>query len=218
MRCSRCDRLAVPQAVGRSPKGLVIFGWCLRCLEETGCRQIVPASKTKRVSTRLDFDHAPTLPDSRPENLIPKPRPLGPRIPVDDRSRLVGAVSLILALWGLAVLGVGLVYRTLVQPREASPLGNGTPALLIGGGGSTAVVGLSLWLITSGLARTRARPALKVIQALSFLVAIGTLIAGIVAHSPRRDPLVVAVASGCLGLSVAARWIETRMVLVRPRV
>ncbi len=45
MRCTRCDGLAVPQAVGIAPDGRVVFGWCLQCLADSDCRLVeVPAT------------------------------------------------------------------------------------------------------------------------------------------------------------------------------
>lgn len=44
MRCTRCDGLAVPQAVGISEDGRVVFGWCLECLADTHCDLVeIPA-------------------------------------------------------------------------------------------------------------------------------------------------------------------------------
>jgi hypothetical protein len=217
MRCARCDRLAVPQAVGLSPKGLVVFGWCVQCLEETGCQRIVVASRARPRSTRVELERAePRVVLRRPRSLE-SPKPRRPVTPLGDRRRLVGAVSLVLALWGMALLAVGLVYRFVQEPRVPSPLGNGTPALLIGGGGTTAVVGLTLWLLTLGTDLVKSRPTLRLIQVLGVLVAVVILFAGVVAHSPRRDPVVVAVASVSLAVSVVARWMEKRLVPVRNR-
>ena len=37
MRCTRCDRIAIPQVVARTPENLLVFGWCLACLAEERC-------------------------------------------------------------------------------------------------------------------------------------------------------------------------------------
>ncbi len=66
MRCTRCDRLAIPQAVGLSREGLVVFGWCLDCLEETGCTEI------EAVATREN-------PPSDPRLLLLGPAPVSTR-------------------------------------------------------------------------------------------------------------------------------------------
>jgi hypothetical protein len=217
MRCARCDRLAVPQAVGLSSKGLVVFGWCLQCLEETGCQRIVVASRARPQSTRVELERAEPRVLLRKPRALESPKPRRTLTLLDDRRRLVGAVSLVLALWGMALLAVGLVYRFVQEPRVPSPLGNGTPALLIGGGGSTAVIGLTLWLLTLGSEVVRSRPTLRLIQVIGVLLAVVILFAGVVAHSPRRDPVIVAVASVSLAVSVVARWMEKRLVPVRNR-
>src|SRR4051812_17883958 len=40
MRCTRCDGLVVPQAVGIDPEGKVVFGWCLQCLADHRCKLV----------------------------------------------------------------------------------------------------------------------------------------------------------------------------------
>ncbi|MFO0951406.1 MAG: hypothetical protein U0835_09700 [Isosphaeraceae bacterium] len=216
MRCARCDRLAIPQAVAQSPKGLVVYGWCLRCLEETGCQQIAVATRVKRPGTRVDFEAKSSRTLSRVVRTPRKPSPRSSLNP-DDRRRLVGTIALLLSLWGLALLVVGVVFGTLHSETAPSPLGNGTPALLIGGGASTAVVGLTLWLMTTGIDAARSRPTLKAIQVVTFLLAMVAILMRVAAQSPRRDPLLLGVASLALALSVSARWLETRLILVKPR-
>ncbi len=206
MRCTRCHLPAVPQAVGVTPAGVFVFGWCVACLEETGCHQVVVARPPRRPSTRLVLERStPRFEELR-----------RPRHPLDDRRRLAGAVALILSLWGLLLFGIGLTLWTLGLPDPKGPtsaatgLRIGGPSLLIGGGGTTAAVGLIFWALNSSLMPLRSKRALRVIQGVSFLTAIGTLLAGIVYRSPRRDPLIVGVASTALVVSAAARWIEIR--------
>ena len=51
---------------------------------------------------------------------------------------------------------------------------------------------------------------MRVTQALAFLSALSILLAGIVYRSPRRDALVVGIASAALVVSAAAPWIGVR--------
>ena len=156
MRCARCDRPAVPQALGVSSQGQVVFGWCVACLRETGCREIsVTPRDVRRRTSRLDLSE-------RRESRRPSPTREARRIDsMENRLRLLRLVARVLALWGLMIglVGVSLFFRRPLQPLPpASTLGNGTPALLIGGGGTTALVGLSLWAWTTSQRLQNFRP------------------------------------------------------------
>jgi hypothetical protein len=203
MRCARCDRLVVPQATGWTREGQLVFGWCVSCLEETDCRDIRVAKQIGR-KHRFRARSRPLHPEVRHVQTRPA------RTPMDDRRQVVSAVALVMALWGIALTIVGLVLSVRHDPSKAGRLGNSTPSLLIGGGGSTAAVGLALWGIITGPSLLRSRVALKVIQGVAFVVAMAALIAGIALRTPRLDPLVIGVTSTALAVSVAARWLEIR--------
>jgi hypothetical protein len=203
MRCTRCDRPAVPQAVALTPEGLVVFGWCVTCLEATGCAQVVVARPSRRRPLRLVLERRPPRP-SRPRRARP------PAHPLDQRQRSLTLIALGLAGWGLLLLAVGLSVWASRARRPASPFGNGTPALLIGGGASTLVAGLALLALASGLGLLRSRLVLRVVQAVCLLTVLATLLSGVVFHSPRRDPLLVVIASLALAVSVTARLLEVR--------
>ena len=123
----------MPQAVGRTRDGDLVFGWCLDCLKTTGCTEIAVAHPPRgaRSSTRLDLEGPPgrTFHTGRAR-----------------RSRVVVLVTSLLAVWGLALLAAGV--RLLLKPSEGSPspFGNGTPVLLLVGGGATLVTSLLLGL------------------------------------------------------------------------
>lgn len=207
MRCTRCNRPAVPQAVGVTPAGVFVFGWCVVCLEESGCQQIAIARPARHPSTRLALERS-----------IPwAARPAGPPDPLGNRRRVAVSVALGLTVWGLVLLAAGLVFWALGLARATQLPSNGVPGmnvggpvLLIGGGGSTAAVGFLLWALNARLNPRQSARALRVTQALSFLSALAILLAGIVYRAPRRDGLVVGVASAALVVSAAARWIEVR--------
>ena len=107
MRCTRCDRPAVPQAIGVTPAGLFVFGWCVPCLDATG----LPADRGRRavarVPTRLILESSISWTSLRTRR---RPDPLS------DRRRLAGAVSLVLSLWGLLLFSVGLSLRFRLAP------------------------------------------------------------------------------------------------------
>ncbi len=145
MRCARCDRPVVPQATGVTDRGQVVFGWCIDCLNETGCGEIAVSDHGVRgPSTLLE------LSEPSPSNRSLHVRKTPASDSIEARFHVLGAVALALTLWGLAVgaFGFGLLFRKPMVPAPASPLGNGTPPLLIGGGSATVLTGIGLWVWT----------------------------------------------------------------------
>jgi hypothetical protein len=138
MRCTRCDRPAVPQAVGLSREGLVVFGWCVDCLRERGCTDVEVARPARGDATlRLPAPSASEGPPGRGDG--------GGRRSVAIVARLLGG-------WAglLIAAGSGLLWTRSPSPRVASPFGNGTPALLIGGGVATAATALLIAALGAG--------------------------------------------------------------------
>lgn len=210
MRCARCNGLTVPQAIGYTPEGHVVFGWCVSCLEESGCLDIKVARTDRLVASR-PLASETRASKARPRATArPRRKETEPNRDGDDRGKVVSAVALVLALWGLALLSVGLVLGSRPTPRPASPLGNGSPPLFIAGGSAVAAVGLGLWFVVSGRTWLGTRLGLKAVQAVSFLAALTVIGAGIFIHSPRRVAFVVAFATLALAVSVTARWLELR--------
>jgi len=205
MRCTRCDRPAVPQATGLTTDGRFVFGWCVVCLEQTGCRDIVVARPRLRRPKRLSLKSA-----LGPDRFRAAAGRTARRGPLDDRLRVMAAVALVLALWGLALFAVGLNLRSRIDPRTASPLGNGTPALLIGGGGSTAAVGLGLWAMITGPAFVRSRRGVMTVQIAAVVLGLAALAVGLTAVPRRLRLPVVGFASTALALLLAARWLWGR--------
>lgn len=200
MRCTRCDRPAVPQAVGLSPSGQVVFGWCLDCLREEGCTRIHVA-RTRGPHHRPARPRALVLPPSAAQTVL------------DGRKRLLAAVAGLMGLWALVLLAVGLRLAWIRPAAPASPLGNGTAAFLILGGAGMAAACLSFPALVYGPALVRSPAVLRGTHLAACTLAAATLIAGIVRHSPKRDPFVVAVALLWLGLSRLA--IRQRRLLLR---
>jgi len=130
---------------------------------------------------------------------------------MEERLKVVGAVALMIGFWGLALFSVGLFLWSKHVPRPSTPAGNGTPPLLLGGGGFTAAVGLGLWGFTSGRQWLRTRWGLRVVQVLSLGVGLCVLYAGRSWHSPGGDSLVVALAATALLVMIVARRAGLRL-------
>jgi hypothetical protein len=206
MRCTRCDQPTVPQAVAETADGVLVFGWCVTCLTQASCRRIVVAGRSRRPTTRLTLDgpsfFSPRRPSARRADV--PPAPFDPRGP----SRLLMAsVSLILALWGLILLAGGVVVWALAEPRPAGGLGNGTPSLLIGGGGATVAVGLLLWLLNARLTPRQVRSGLLGVHAFGVVLALCVLLARVVYPSPKYKVLILGLLCAAVVLSTAARWV-----------
>ncbi len=217
MRCTRCNRPAIPQAVGTSAEGELIYGWCVPCLEQVVCLEIEIARPVRGRGFRLDLRDSP----SRRRRRRRLARKLRTRLRrsrnaiVEDRIQIIGAIGLLLAFWGvsLALVGLSLLWRRAPDAATAaSPLGNGTPALMLGGGGSTIIVGLFLWGLTSGRRWLQARETLRVVQGVGMLATVGALIAGATMHSPRRDAVVLSLIAMAVVITLGARWLEHRQV------
>jgi hypothetical protein len=176
-----------------------VFGWCVTCLEQSGCVEIDVAPRCRRASTRLDLR-------ARPRRF----RPVRRAGPIDDRRQVVAAVALVLSLWGLALALVGLSLYARPATDPPSPMGNGTPALLTFGGLSTAILGLSLCVVIYAPLLRRFVSPFQAVQFGGLMAAVVTLILGALNYNPRRNlAVVVGVALG-LSVSTAARLAEIR--------
>ena len=183
MRCTRCDRVAVPQAVGRSRDGVLVFGWCLACLTEGDC-------------TLVESDWSP-FGVARRKHRRREPRP--PR-PGADRRRLVYLIVGGMAAWTLTLMVLGLVSLGAPTQGRVGPLSRGFGQGLIVAGLLMGGTGLAIWAVT--LDR---RLAPRSIQAAAALVAFTILAYGVLRHSRRRDPWIVGMAAVALAFSWAAR-------------
>jgi hypothetical protein len=60
---------------------------------------------------------------------------------------MIAGIAVALSIWGFLLMGAGL-FLLGRQPRiPVSPTGNGTPALLFGGGGATVLIGHLIWTL-----------------------------------------------------------------------
>jgi hypothetical protein len=152
MRCTRCDDLAVPQAVGISPDGRVVFGWCLQCLADQNCRLVETASGGP-------FDFALVLSSRKQEEAGPLVVS-APARPIDQSRRIVAVVAFLFVCWGLILMAAGLLSGP--EPSGSSPLGNGTAMLLGTGGAATALLGLALIIYLARARRLLVREGVSV--------------------------------------------------------
>jgi hypothetical protein len=191
VRCTRCDRIAVPQAVGLTRDGLVVFGWCLTCLAEQGCTLVeIPGD-------------GPFAPRGSRRRRARRRRRRSPRA-VSRRLALV-LVAVVMAVWAALLMVVGAVLRTSALPprRLAAPP-------LLAGGGVMAATSLALWLASLDRPR-RALVVLKMVQVAAAVVAFGVLIVAIARHDPRSNPLVVGIATVAFAVAWAARRGEQKV-------
>jgi hypothetical protein len=212
MRCTRCNRPAVPQAVGRTPEGDLVFGWCLACLEATGCREIVAARPVRRASTALVLQE-PRAPRLLLKTLsrarVASDRRTGRAGTADPRRRVIVVVAWGLWLWGLTLVAAGVVLRSLRGPNPPRSVGPGNPVLLIGGGAATALVALFLLATAFGNARPPARPraaaaGLLRLTQLAALLGVLALLATVLLRRDRR-PVPYLVLTVTAALALAAR-------------
>jgi hypothetical protein len=188
MRCTRCDGLVVPQAVGIAPNGLVVFGWCLTCLNDTGCELVeIPAAGPWDL--RLSF--TPGEASRRPPLKV-----ISSTAAVDQSQWIIAVVAFLMISWGLILLTAGLFIGPRPVTHSSAP-GNGSSALLGVGGGVTALLGLGLVVLAARRDWFPGSFMLSLLSWLSSLIGLVILAYGLLDYQPRRNlPLL-------LGLSVA---------------
>src|SRR5437764_5454433 len=140
MRCTRCDGLAVPQAVGIAPDGKVVFGFCLECLADTECRLVeVPADGPWDLKLSFAMGKSAHRP---PSGSYPS------AAAIDQSQWIIAVVAFLMISWGLILLAAGLF----IGPRPnwgASSAAHGFSPLLVFGGGATALLGLVLIVLAT---------------------------------------------------------------------
>lgn len=201
MRCTRCDKIAVPQAVGLTRDGLVVFGWCLECLAQEEC-VLVEIPGDGPLATRA-FRRRRRRLAARRRSRIPRAR--------RSRRLALTLVAAIMAGWAalLTICGAVLVAYPLQPPRRLSAPMLLTGAILV------AATSLALWLATLDR-RRRFLVLLQVVQVAAAVVAFGALIRGIARYDFRRNVPVVGVALAAFAVSWAARWAERRRQRLSP--
>jgi hypothetical protein len=199
MRCTRCDGLVIPQAVGIAPDGKVVFGWCCQCLADKGCR-LVEISAAGLWDLKLTFTSNRSTRSASSESFSSSAN-------VDQSQWIIAVVAFLLISWGLILLTAGLFAR----PRsfsEVGPPGNGSSALLGIGGGVTALLGLGLLVLAARRNWFPGSFLLALLSWLSLLIGLGMIGYGIFDYQPRRN-LPLALGSGvAFGISAVALLLE----------
>ena len=150
MRCARCDQPVVRQTVGWSGEEILVFGWCLECVEDAGCR-LVDEDPPHRSGHQRDREQG----EPRGTDLVPPAWTQATVSPALTVSRLpaVGRIAYAMLLVGGGFLSGGFYHaltpRPALEPATGpSPFGNGSPAFLFVGGLALITVGLMLWKAT----------------------------------------------------------------------
>jgi hypothetical protein len=197
MRCTRCDGLIVPQAVGLDPDGRVVFGWCLRCLARSKCRLVeIPEAGPREL--KLSFKKL--VDAAEPE------RPL--RSPVVDQSQwIIALVSFLMISWGLILVAAGLFSGS--RPlSSAGSSGHLTSPLLGIGGAATAMIGLGLMVLASHRDWLPGTFVLVLLNRVGFVSGLAILVYAAVDYEPRRNVPIVLGAGMAMLISVVARLLE----------
>ncbi len=149
MRCTRCDRIMIREVLGQDARGRLVFGWCMRCVTETGCVPCEGPALPLRVS--------PPPPARRLARAVRRCRQrLRSSDPGVQRRLIAAGLAGLMCSWGVALGVVGLLrWFDPGPPSAVSGLGNGTAPMLLTG--STALCLLSLVLGSTALA-TSSRP------------------------------------------------------------
>lgn len=152
MRCTRCDRPAVPQSVGYTPKGLLVFGWCLDCMHDHECVFVevgrLPKRPRRGWMKRLGLGRPRGKPSSPPVWVR-----LGAVDPELAAGRLRFLRRIAVAIEACAGVFFGMGVASLILPSSARPqstLPNGRAAFLIVGGIALAIMGVVLWWTSRG--------------------------------------------------------------------
>ncbi len=194
MRCTRCGGLAIPQAVGRSRDGAVVFGWCLACLAEEDCTLVE--------ETDISFGKLPRK--ARRRRPQARPRREAVSRPESARRKVVYYVVGGMVAWTLTLMVLGLLSLSAPVVGAAGIGNRGVGQLLIVGGLLMGVTGLAVWAATLDRRYAR-RLGPRAVGTSSAILAALTLAWGIVRHNPSRDPWIVATVAVALGVSWWAR-------------
>lgn len=190
MRCTRCDRPAVPQAIGRTPEGTLVFGWCLDCLTATGC---------------IDIEVSRPVPQRAVEM---RGCPIHEDSIVRARRRAAGTALILFSVWPLLLGATGAWIVLRRANGQSNPFGNGTPMFFFGGAAASALVLAILGLAIFGGGWLRSPRTLRIVRWAFFALGVVILTVGIARHSPKRDPYFATAALLALGIAGGARRLE----------
>lgn len=195
MRCTRCDGLAVPQAVGIAADGRVIFGWCRACLADSRCELVEVSAKGIR---DLSLNFSPDRSDAEASKQQTRSSAAG----VDQSIWIVGVVGFLMIAWGMTVTIAGLVVDPETRSR-AGPLGNGSAPLLRVGGLATILLGLMFLTLAANRDRIFRRRVVRIVRWGGLIVSLIISSYAILSGGMARNPLPIGWAF-CLPLILSA--------------
>ena len=117
--------------------------------------------------------------------------------------RIQWTIAALLGAWSLVLVAAGAWSAWRPGAGPASPLGNGTPILLLVGGLGSALIGLVV-AVTALDRAEEGRRGPPGARAGSFVLAVVVLVASILAFDPRHNIGMLAVVVLLLGISVSA--------------
>jgi hypothetical protein len=200
MRCTRCDGLVVPQAVGIHPDGSVVFGWCLRCLARSDCR-LVEIPEAGPLELKLKFKSGGEIPGVKGAAV-----PL-PSSAVDQSQWIIALVSFLMISWGLILVAAGLFSGS--RPLSgAGSSGHLTSPLLGIAGAVTAFLGLGLMIVASRRDWLPGTFVLVVLNWLSLASALAILAYAVFDYQPTRNVPILLGTGMALLISIVARLLE----------
>ncbi len=117
--------------------------------------------------------------------------------------RIQWIVGALMGAWSLVLVAASAWSAWRPGARSASPLGNGTPVLLLVGGLGSGLIGI----VVAATALDRASSVgagLRALELVSFVLAVVVMVASILAYDPRHNIGMLAVVMLLLGISVTA--------------
>ncbi len=193
MRCTRCDRIAVPQALGVTPDDQLVFGWCVPCLKEVGCTEIVVAGKAQVVKAPLQAKRGAEFRDAASYTSA-------------ERRRGIALVGRLLSCWALILVFAGAWLSGRPRRSTENSLGNGSPVLMFVGGLGSMLLAWVLLSAAVGSSPARSASLYRRFAAMGLIVATIMIALRL---GPSLEPClarVLLILVGASGLSVAAGY------------
>lgn len=201
MRCTRCDRIAMPQVLAHTPEGNLVFGWCPECLASENCAVVqdepatLSVTQTKSIAREFrKFVRARKRSLRRPRTIV-----------ATRRLAALGIASL-MASWAIILAFVG--------GWKLFGAGDGSGLMLLTGSGMMALVSLLVWVGVIGK-MDGTSVLLKVVQVATAVIAIGTIVMSAYRGLDKEAAVLVAIAVALMGISWLAGTIERKRTRAR---
>lgn len=196
MRCTRCDRIALPQVLARAPDGRLVFGWCPACLASESCVVIDEEPAPLQIHPREPAGRRVRRIVRRTRRAMRQPRSQ------EATRRLAGVgIAGLMAAWALILAFVG--------GWKWIGAGDGRGLMLLTGSGTMALVSLLVWVAVIGSIDAPS-VVLKVVQVAATVIAAGLLAVAISRGGANPASLPCMIACGLLVLAWIARAVDHR--------